>query len=109
MFWNVLAKPIPLILSGRLPFSSFISPSTFNLIVPSVGLYTPVKRLKNVVLPAPFGPINPTNSPSFNSKETFDTAANPPKFFVNLSTSNRLMKLPPYLYVQIIYSQCYQI
>lgn len=33
-----------------------------KLILPAVGLYTPVKTLKNEVFPAPFGPIKPTIS-----------------------------------------------
>ncbi len=37
------------------------SPS--NVTSPSVGMYSPVRQLKNVVLPAPFGPIRPTISP----------------------------------------------
>jgi len=32
------------------------------LIVPSVGLYTPVIKLNIVVFPAPFGPISPNKA-----------------------------------------------
>ena len=41
----------------------------------------PVKRLKIVLLPAPFGPISARISPARTSKETFCTAARPPKCF----------------------------
>ena len=53
MFWNVRAMPSAVILSGRTP--SICLPS--NSILPSDGRYRPVSMLKNVVLPAPLGPM----------------------------------------------------
>src|SRR6476659_2553574 len=45
---------------------------------PVSGRKNPVIRLKLVVLPAPFGPISATVSPSFTEKPTSWTARNPP-------------------------------
>src|SRR5579864_2281538 len=45
---------------------------------PAVGARNPVTRLKSVVLPAPFGPISPTISPSRTVNETPSTARSPP-------------------------------
>ena len=42
-------------LDGAFPVMSWPS----SLMIPSVGLYTPVRRLNTVVLPAPLGPISP--------------------------------------------------
>jgi len=54
MFWNVRAMPRTVRRDGRA--SSSARPS--NTIAPSSAASTPVSRLKKVVLPAPFGPIN---------------------------------------------------
>src|SRR5690606_39802102 len=45
----------------------------------SVPRWTPVTRLKIVVLPAPFGPIRPINSPSSSVRLKSLTAFSPPK------------------------------
>ena len=45
--------------------------------------------LNTVVLPAPFGPINPTNSPSPTRKFTSLTAVKPPKRMVMFSSSSK--------------------
>src|SRR5258708_19481561 len=57
--------------------------------VPVVGRRKPDKRLKHVVLPAPFGPMRPTISPSSTVRPTWLTAASPPKCFVRLRVSRR--------------------
>ena len=49
-------------------------------------------KLKNVVLPAPLGPIRLTISPSSISKSNLFTAVNPPKSLVRLLHSNNLLK-----------------
>src|SRR5436305_13945924 len=59
---------------GGLPVTS--RPS--NVIRPAVGLYTPVSMLKNVVLPAPFGPISDTTDPRGIVKATSFRATRPP-------------------------------
>ena len=46
---------------------------------PEVGRSTPVRQLKNVLLPAPFGPMMARTSSRATSKLTADSAANPPK------------------------------
>src|ERR1700684_1168253 len=46
---------------------------------PEVGRSTPVKQLKNVLLPAPFGPMMARTSSRASSKLTADSAANPQK------------------------------
>ena len=46
--------------------------------LPAVGRRSPESRLKSVVLPAPFGPMIPTNSPAETSSETSATIRAPP-------------------------------
>src|SRR6202030_714178 len=46
---------------------------------PEVGRSTPVRQLKNVLLPAPFGPMMARTSSRATSKLTADSAAHPPK------------------------------
>src|SRR5580658_6618809 len=50
-----------------------------NRMRPLVGRSTPVKQLKNVLLPAPLGPIIARTSLRATSKLTSDSAAKPPK------------------------------
>src|SRR5207248_9480778 len=57
------------------------SPS--STIVPLSGRWTPVNRLKMVVLPAPLGPIKPTSSPQPTARSTSSTARTPPNAFDN--------------------------
>jgi hypothetical protein len=54
---------------------------------PASGGYIPVKTLKRVVLPAPFGPIIPKISFSLTSNVRFDKACRPP---------NRLVRSLPF-------------
>jgi hypothetical protein len=49
-----------------------------NRIFPADGLYKPVSTLKNVVLPAPFGPIKETIDLFGMLKLTSFTARSPP-------------------------------
>src|SRR5690606_16337073 len=51
-----------------------------------VGLSKPVIRLKNVVLPAPLGPINAVMTPRWTSRWSTSTAVMPPKERTMLST-----------------------
>ncbi len=64
----------------RLGWATTVSPS--KSIVPSVGSDTPAMTLKNVVLPAPFGPMRLTIDPVGMSKSTARTATRPPKRLV---------------------------
>ena len=52
---------------------------------PSVGGSAPLSRLKNVVFPAPLGPMIVRTPPSGISIETSLTAVKPEKRFVNPS------------------------
>src|SRR5262245_47102831 len=54
-----------------------LSPS--KTIEPRVGRRKPLSKLKQVVLPAPLGPIKPTISPLSTVRSTLLTAASPPK------------------------------
>src|SRR3974390_56880 len=45
-----------------------------NRTEPEVGTISPERQLKNVDLPAPFGPMRPTISPSFTSRSASATA-----------------------------------
>ena len=54
---------------------------------PEVGRSTPVRQLKNVLLPAPFGPMMARTSSRWTSKLTWESAANPPKRTVNSSVA----------------------
>ena len=75
MFWKVRAMPSRVIWWRlRRPIGS---PS--NTTVPEVGRYTPVMALKQVVLPAPLGPIRPRISPRRMAKFTESSAVSPPK------------------------------
>ena len=53
------------------------SPS--NRMRPLVGRSTPVRQLKKVLLPAPFGPMMARISPRGTSKLTLSSAVRPPK------------------------------
>src|ERR1043166_1052663 len=50
-----------------------------NTMRPVVGGMSPATQLKKVDLPAPFGPIRPTISPSLTSRLAFDSATKLPK------------------------------
>src|SRR5215469_830413 len=73
--WNVRAIPIRAIVCGYSPATDFPAKTTS----PSLGSYTPVITLKTVVLPAPFGPIRLTISPSPTCRFSSESARRPPK------------------------------
>src|SRR5512141_2730918 len=56
--------------------------------VPDVGGMVPLIRLKNVVLPAPLGPMMACTWPCSMAVETSFTAERPPKRLVRLRTSS---------------------
>ena len=67
--WNVRPRPARVRrYGGRLETSRPCSST-----LPAVGRTSPESRLKSVVLPAPFGPMIPTNSPARTSSETSAT------------------------------------
>src|SRR4051794_11368831 len=77
MFWNVRATPALVMRSGRARVTSLAS----KVIRPALGLYSPVSMLKNVVLPAPLGPMIETIDLRGIANETSLTATRPPKIF----------------------------
>src|SRR5713226_6397311 len=60
-----------------------------KMIRPDVGANCPVSRLKNVVLPAPFGPMTECSEPSWTSNVTALTAVRAPNSFVRASVLTR--------------------
>src|SRR5512137_949789 len=56
--------------------------------LPRLGLMTPVRQLKRVVLPAPFGPMMLRIEPPSTEKLTPSTALRPAKCFVSALTSS---------------------
>src|SRR5215467_10856888 len=62
---------------------------------PEVGRSTPVRQLKKVLLPAPFGPMMARISPRFTVMLTLLTAASPPKRMVYPSVRSTGAVSPP--------------
>src|SRR5438045_303509 len=75
VIWYERAMPLREMRSGDAPVMS--SPS--NRMCPEDGRNTPVRQLKNVLLPAPFGPITARTSPRSTAKLTRLSAVRPPK------------------------------
>ena len=65
-----------------------------NRMRPDVGAKKPVIRLKNVVLPAPLGPMMARNSPGSTFIEILLTAIRLPKCFDTFWTCKRLTTPP---------------
>src|ERR1700722_13234406 len=82
--WNARATPRRTICGGDRPPIS--SPASFT--VPRSGRIAPEIKLKNVVLPAPLGPMIAVSEPAAKSSVTFAIAATPPKDFESPSTAN---------------------
>src|SRR5690606_27002547 len=55
---------------------------------PRVGFCSPVITLKQVVLPAPLGPIRPVIRPGSTAKDAWSTAVTPPNWTTTSSTSS---------------------
>src|SRR5437763_2004543 len=85
MFWNVRAIPAFVTWWGLRPTIGLPS----SRISPEVGTSSPVTRLKNVVLPAPLGPMRPWIWPVATVRSTPSRAASPPNRLVSLRTSSR--------------------
>src|ERR1700730_1829668 len=62
-----------------------------NWISPALGLICPLIMLKQVDLPAPFGPISARNSPSRTEKLTSFTARKAPNDFDSDETESTLI------------------
>src|SRR5262245_51497738 len=64
------------------------------MILPSVGTVSPARQLKKVDLPAPFGPISPTISPSSTDRSASRTAKKLPNAFETLCASRSILAPP---------------
>jgi hypothetical protein len=82
VFWNVRTSPSAAIWFGLRPFRRVPR----KRISPALGARKPVMALNAVVLPAPFGPMRESTSPSLTSKVALSTATSPPKRIESPST-----------------------
>src|SRR5437899_1625799 len=82
VIWNVRLTPRRQIAYGGRP--EIRSPR--NATRPASAASWPVRMLKNVVFPAPFGPMSARISPRGSSKETPSTACTPPNVLRTPST-----------------------
>src|SRR5262245_14562799 len=64
------------------------------MILPSVGTVSPARQLKKVDLPAPFGPISPTISPSATDRSAWRTAKKLPNALETLCASRSIFAPP---------------
>src|SRR5439155_5616333 len=72
--WNVRPSPA----WARRWGGAAVTSRPASVTVPDVGRSRPDKRLNSDVLPAPFGPMIPRNSPAFTSRLTSATMVAPP-------------------------------
>src|SRR5216683_208466 len=84
--WNVRASPRRARASGGMLVMSWPSNNT----LPDVDRMSPVRQLKKVDLPAPFGPIRPRMSPCSSVTEAASTALKLPKAFVTARASRSM-------------------
>src|SRR6185369_7997857 len=84
--WKVRARPSRALASGVMPVMSWPSNST----LPEVETRSPVRQLKKVDLPAPFGPIKPRMSPCSSVTLAASTALKLPKAFVTSRASRSM-------------------
>src|SRR5882757_8272881 len=85
--WNVRARPSRALASGDKLVMSWPS----NKTLPEVDMRSPVRQLKKVDLPAPFGPIRPKMSPCSSITDAASTALKLPKALVT-SRASRSMR-----------------
>ena len=60
-----------------------------NRTMPRVGFCSPLITLKQVVLPAPFGPMSPVTRPDSATNDAWLTAVTPPNWTTTSSTTRR--------------------
>src|ERR1700761_8792596 len=65
-----------------------------NEMAPVVGMVSPARQLKNVDLPAPFGPMRPMISPSSTARSAPATARNVPNALDTLVASSSMEAFP---------------
>ena len=74
VIWKVRPTPRRQTVRGGRPVMS----APFSLMVPALGLICPFSMLKQVLLPAPLGPISARMRPAVREKDTPRTACTPP-------------------------------
>src|SRR5438046_8140772 len=72
-------------MSGRIFRDSYPTTKSHTRASPQVGCKSVPRILMVVVLPAPFGPMNPKQSPSLISRFRFDSATSVPYRLVRLT------------------------
>src|SRR6185437_13507661 len=87
VIWNVRDMPS----ATRLCAARRVTSQPSNSMLPELGPKKPLIRLKNVVFPAPFGPMMARNSPASTLSDTSCTATRLPKRLVAFLTSSTLM------------------
>src|SRR5690349_20100239 len=85
--WKVRTMPARATLEADVLSSVRPSKAQWAPLPAVVGLSNPVIRLKNVVLPAPLGPISAVMMPRWTSRWSTCTAVMPPKLRMMWSTS----------------------
>src|SRR5262249_14077153 len=73
--------------------ASLVTSRPSKCTAPEVGRRSPVRRLKNVDLPAPLGPMSPSTSPSWTATDASSTALKAPKAMVTLRASSSMAGL----------------
>ena len=84
--WNVRTMPALATLDAEVLSSARPSKDHVAPLPADVGRSKPVMRLKNVVLPAPFGPIRAVMMPRCTSRWSTSTAVIPPNWRVMVLT-----------------------
>src|SRR5262245_6192838 len=87
--WKVRAIPMRARASG----ASAVTSRPWKCTLPLVGARSPVRQLKNVDFPAPFGPISPSTSPGLTATEASSTALKAPNALVILRASSSMRLL----------------
>src|SRR5215469_13710775 len=87
--WKVRPMPSRACASGDARVTSMPS----NRTDPALGTRSPARQLKNVDLPAPFGPISPMMSPSATSRSASETARKLPNNCVTERASSSMAGL----------------
>src|SRR5215211_4196943 len=94
MIWKERASPRAAILCGDKPVTS--SPAMRT--EPRAGFTRPVRTLKKVVLPAPFGPMMPCNSPGSTANEmSSSTTRSPKRTWMSRASSIAIALTPQHL------------
>src|SRR5262249_49337767 len=90
--WKVRPMPSSACASGEACVTSMPS----KLMRPVVGSVSPARQLKNVDLPAPFGPIRPMISPSSMVRSAPATARRLPNVFDTFSALSSIFAPPEF-------------